>query len=132
MKSIASLHRSPGSSRELFTIEGSEDIPSVPSQFLAVLCVYLSHRETNPCPRTWCPMLDGPPEDTMISPKTLLQLAAYSVSLPTFAASPKLAKETVYIPSRIAALVLGRGDGSVGRAAEPLPVEPSGRQAVKP
>ena len=66
----------------------------------------------------------------MISPKTLLQLAAYSVSLPTFAASPKLAKETVYIPSHIASLVLGRGDGSVGRGAETSKsegVEPLGR-----
>jgi hypothetical protein len=54
----------------------------------------------------------------MLAPKTLRQLAAYSVSLPTFAATPKLANETVYMPSRIAALVLGRGDGSVGRMGE--------------
>jgi hypothetical protein len=69
-------------------------------------------------------MLDGFPEDTMITTKILRQLAAYSVSLPAFAASPKLAKETVYMPSRIAALVLGRGDGSVGRSSEILPDAP--------
>ena len=45
----------------------------------------------------------------MFSSKAIRQLAAYSVSLPTFAAPPALAKETVYMPSRLAALVLGRG-----------------------
>ena len=39
---------------------------------------------------------------------TLLQLAAYGIYLPTFAVSPKLAKETVYMPSHVAAQVLGR------------------------
>jgi hypothetical protein len=45
----------------------------------------------------------------MFSSKAIRQLAAYSVSLPTFAAPPALAKETVYMPSHLAALVLGRG-----------------------
>ena len=45
----------------------------------------------------------------MFSTKTLRQLAAYSsISLPTFAAPPALAKETVYMPSAVAARVLGR------------------------
>ena len=43
----------------------------------------------------------------MINPKTLLQLAAYSVSLPTFAASPSVAKATIYMPSSVAAQRLG-------------------------
>jgi hypothetical protein len=45
----------------------------------------------------------------MFSSKAVRHLAAYSVSLPTFAALPALAKETVYMPSQLAALVLGRG-----------------------
>ena len=44
----------------------------------------------------------------MISPKSLRQLAAYSISLPAFAVSPKLAKETVYMPSHVAAEMLGK------------------------
>jgi hypothetical protein len=48
-------------------------------------------------------------EGIMFSSKAIRQLAAYSVSLPTFAALPALAKETVYMPSHLAALVLGRG-----------------------
>ena len=44
----------------------------------------------------------------MIRPKSLRQLAAYSISLPAFAVSPKLAKETVYMPSHVAAEMLGR------------------------
>ena len=35
------------------------------------------------------------------------QLAAYGISLPAFAVSPKLAKETVYMPSRVAEQTLG-------------------------
>jgi hypothetical protein len=48
-------------------------------------------------------------EGIMFSSKAIRQLAAYGVSLPTFAAPPALAKETVYMPSQLAALVLGRG-----------------------
>jgi hypothetical protein len=48
-------------------------------------------------------------EGIMFSSKAIRQLAAYSVSLPTFVAPPALAKETVYMPSQLAALVLGRG-----------------------
>ena len=43
----------------------------------------------------------------MIRPKSLRQFAAYSISLPAFAVSPKLAKETVYMPSQVAAATLG-------------------------
>ncbi len=55
------------------------------------------------------------------------QFAAYGVSHPTFAAPPALAKETVYMPSRLAALVLGRGpvgvvirDGGAKPAVKPI------------
>ncbi len=48
----------------------------------------------------------------MISPKSLRQLAAYSISLPAFAVSPKLAKETVYMPSHVAAATLGAQAGA--------------------
>jgi hypothetical protein len=47
----------------------------------------------------------------MFSTKTLRQLAAYSsISLPTLAAPPALAKETIYMPSAVAARVLGRAN----------------------
>jgi hypothetical protein len=49
----------------------------------------------------------------MFSTKTLCQLAAYSISLPTFAAPPALAKETVYMPSHVAARVLGTGNRAI-------------------
>ena len=45
----------------------------------------------------------------MFSSNVVRQLAAYGVSRPTFAAPPALARETVYMPSQLAALVLGRG-----------------------
>ena len=49
----------------------------------------------------------------MFSTKTLRQLAAYSsISIPTFAAPPALAKETVYMPLAVAARVLGRANPS--------------------
>jgi hypothetical protein len=57
----------------------------------------------------------------MIRPKSLRQLAAYSISLPAFAISPKMAKETVYMPSQVAAQVLGTG----AKAAKTL--EPESR-----
>ncbi|HEY2026785.1 MAG TPA: hypothetical protein VGG78_07225 [Gemmatimonadaceae bacterium] len=46
----------------------------------------------------------------MIRSKALRHLAAYSVSLPTLAAPAKVAKETVYMPSTVAARVLGGGN----------------------
>ncbi|MEP6617745.1 MAG: hypothetical protein ABJE47_00460 [bacterium] len=55
----------------------------------------------------------------MLKPTTLRQLAI-GVSLPTFAMSPAVAKATVYMPSQVAARMLG------GRSAErraPLGVE---------
>jgi hypothetical protein len=39
----------------------------------------------------------------MINHDTLRQIAACGVSLPTFAASPSVAKATVYMPSHVAA-----------------------------
>ncbi|MEO5817850.1 MAG: hypothetical protein ABIT20_21450 [Gemmatimonadaceae bacterium] len=48
----------------------------------------------------------------MINPKLLRNLAVYGVSLPTFAAPPAVAKATVYMPSHVAARMLG------GRAAK--------------
>ena len=45
----------------------------------------------------------------MTFPQSLRQLAAYGISLPAFAVSPKLAKETVYMPSRVAEQTLGAG-----------------------
>ena len=55
----------------------------------------------------------------MIRPKSLRQLAAYSISLPAFAVSPKMAKETVYMPSQVAAQVLGNGAKKAEQAPEP-------------
>ena len=43
----------------------------------------------------------------MINPKLLRNLAVYGVSLPTFAAPPAVAKATVYMPSHVAARMLG-------------------------
>ena len=43
----------------------------------------------------------------MINPKTLRHIAVAGVSLPTFAASPAVAKATVYMPSQVAARVFG-------------------------
>ena len=56
----------------------------------------------------------------MISPKSLRQLAAYSISLPAFAVSPKLAKETVYMPSQVAEQTLGNGGKAQTGTAEPV------------
>jgi len=55
----------------------------------------------------------------MIRPKSLRQLAAYSISIPALAVSPKLARETVYMPSHIAAQKLGNRTN-----ASELPVKP--------
>ena len=54
----------------------------------------------------------------MIRPKSLRQLAAYSISLPALAVSPKLAKETVYMPSHVAAQTLGNATKPSDRGAE--------------
>jgi hypothetical protein len=43
----------------------------------------------------------------MKKPKLLRQIAMYGISLPTFAVSPAVAKATVYMPSHIAARMLG-------------------------
>jgi hypothetical protein len=50
--------------------------------------------------------------DTMHTP-TFRPLAAYGIYLPTFAVSPKLAKETVYMPSQVAAQVLAHRNGAL-------------------
>ncbi len=62
----------------------------------------------------------------MIRPKSLRQLAAYSISLPAFAVSPKLAKETVYMPSHVAAEMLG----TAGRTAKPAEGERPAKREV--
>ena len=54
----------------------------------------------------------------MINPKLLRNIAVYGVSLPTFAVSPAVAKATVYMPSQVAARMLG------GRAAKPIAEQP--------
>ncbi len=52
----------------------------------------------------------------MLNPKTLRHLAVYGVSLPTFAVSPAVAKATVYMPSQVAARMLGgRAAKNIGR-----------------
>jgi len=59
----------------------------------------------------------------MIRPKSLRQLAAYSISIPALAISPKLAKETVYMPSHIAAEMLGNRIKAIEKPVKPeLPV----------
>lgn len=63
-----------------------------------------------------------------MNPKLLRNIAVYGVSLPTFAAPPAVAKATVYMPSHVAARMLG------GNAAQPgQPVDtrqsPSGKDA---
>jgi hypothetical protein len=49
----------------------------------------------------------------MINHKTLRQIAACGVSLPTFAASPSVAKATVYMPSKVAAELFRRPSSGV-------------------
>ena len=49
----------------------------------------------------------------MHKPTLLRHIALYGISLPTFAISPAVAKATVYMPSHIAARMLG------GRAPKP-------------
>jgi hypothetical protein len=49
----------------------------------------------------------------MINHKTIRQIAAYGVSLPTFAASPSVAKATVYMPSHVAAELLRLPPGAI-------------------
>jgi hypothetical protein len=69
----------------------------------------------------------------MFSSKAIRHLAAYSVSLPTFAAIPALAKETVYMPSHLAALVLGRGPVSgvvIRETREPAATQSTGESAA--
>ena len=55
----------------------------------------------------------------MMNPKLLRNIAVYGVSLPTFAAPPAVAKATVYMPSHIAARMLG------GRCARSATEQPS-------
>jgi hypothetical protein len=55
----------------------------------------------------------------MMNPKLLRNIAVYGVSLPTFAAPPAVAKATVYMPSHIAARMLG------GRAARSAAEQPT-------
>jgi hypothetical protein len=59
----------------------------------------------------------------MIRSIALRHLAAYSVSFPTLAAPPKVAKETVYMPSAVAARVLGSSDAQPQADGDPRPDE---------
>lgn len=43
----------------------------------------------------------------MNKPNLLRHIALYGISLPTFAVSPAVAKATVYMPSHVAARMLG-------------------------
>ena len=56
----------------------------------------------------------------MINPKLLRNIAVYGVSLPTFAVSPAVAKATVYMPSQVAARMLG---GRAARRASDQPID---------
>ena len=51
----------------------------------------------------------------MHKPTLLRHIALYGISLPTFAVSPAVAKATVYMPSHIAARMLG---GRVPKVSE--------------
>lgn len=66
----------------------------------------------------------------MFSSTAIRQLAAYSVSLPVFVAPPALAKETIYMPSHVAALVLGRGPVNGVVIREPSAAEPKEESAA--
>lgn len=67
----------------------------------------------------------------MINPKLLRNLAVYSVSLPTFAAPPAVAKATVYMPSHVAARMLG-GRAARHDAGQPIDVQQSQQSADTP
>jgi hypothetical protein len=55
----------------------------------------------------------------MIKPNLLRHIAVFGVSLPTFAVSPAVAKATVYMPSQVAARMLGgRPPKSAGNAID--------------
>ena len=60
----------------------------------------------------------------MIRPTTLRQIAL-GISLPTFAVSPAVAKATIYMPSHVAARMLG-GRSAARRSAD-RPAEQGGR-----
>lgn len=62
----------------------------------------------------------------MIRPTSFRQPAAYDISLPAFAVSPKLAKETVYMPSRVAEQMLG--SGAKGQTGNPEPARATVRR----
>ena len=62
----------------------------------------------------------------MMNPKLLRNIAVYGVSLPTFAAPPAVAKATVYMPSHIAARMLG---GRAARSATEQPNDATRTQA---
>ena len=56
----------------------------------------------------------------MIKPKLLRHIAVYGVSRPTFAVAPTVAKATVYMPSHVAARMLGgRPPKHAGKTIEP-------------
>jgi hypothetical protein len=57
----------------------------------------------------------------MKNPKLLRQIAMYGISLPALAVSPAVAKATVYMPSHLAARMLG---GQALRTSEIMPDQP--------
>ena len=55
----------------------------------------------------------------MFNPKTFRHIAVYGVSLPSFVVSPAVAKATVYMPSQVAARMLGgRPAKNIGRVVD--------------
>jgi hypothetical protein len=61
----------------------------------------------------------------MINPKLLRNLAVYGVSLPTFAAPPAVAKATIYMPSHIAARMLGGRATKHAQTTDAMQSQPS-------
>ena len=66
----------------------------------------------------------------MIKPALLRHIAVYGVSLPTFVVSPSVAKATVYLPSQVAARMLGGRPSMIGGRTIDAP--PAGREAAPP
>jgi hypothetical protein len=64
----------------------------------------------------------------MKNPKLLHHIALYGISLPTFTVSPSVAKATIYMPSHVAARMLGgraRPTRDTGNESRPAWHEPS-------
>ena len=66
----------------------------------------------------------------MINNRVLRQVAVYGVSLPTFAVSPSVAKATVYMPSQVAARMLGGRPAK--KSDQVTPAERNAERAQEP